>query len=246
MNPTPTNIENIQFEQPTPTLSIPDQKIDTGNRKATMESQQDQIIIMKRDIIEKQQKVIQEKQLLLLRTQLAMMKGKKYSQLQKQRVVLTALEDEILEKEQVLQEKIRESQMLSGIPIEFATESSPKGAKELSQIGSTVPGEGTHEDRSMYEDQLDILNKDTKAVEAELLRSQLGILKDMQDEVDQKIKLEKDKQTKEEEYKQKLLEVSLETDPESEKKKATNEKNDEKEWFGEPKKDTTESVDSSS
>lgn len=74
-----------------------------------MESQQDQIIIMKRDIIEKQQKVIQEKQLLLLRTQLAMMKGKKYSQLQKQRVVLTALEDEILEKEQVLQEKIRES-----------------------------------------------------------------------------------------------------------------------------------------
>ena len=44
----------------------------------------------------------------------------------------------------------------------------------------------------MYEDQVENLNNDdAKAVEAELLRGQLGILKDMQDEVDQKINNEK-------------------------------------------------------
>ena len=47
-----------------------------------------------------------------------------------------------------------------------------------------MPNEGTNEEVSTYEDQLDSLNKDTKAVEAELLRSQLSILKEMQDEVD--------------------------------------------------------------
>lgn len=61
--------------------------------------------------------------------------------------------------------------MLSGVPIEFVESSPTNGLREESQINSTIPNEGTHEDASMYEDHLEFLNKDTKAVEAELLRS---------------------------------------------------------------------------
>lgn len=127
--------------------------------------------------------------------------------------------------------------MLSGVPIEFVESSPTNGLREESQINSTMPNEGTHEDTSMYEDHLDFLNKDTKAVEAELLRSQLGILKDMQDEVDLKIKQEKEKKKRDEEYKQKLLEARLETDG-SEKIGLEKEKS---EWFDQRKKDETES-----